>query len=277
VVFRHNSNAGTCTPRRTTHHGQHLHEHHRNERSPHVHRHRSDRGTVLPDFAAPSGAGVASCSTPRRVPGSTCLPGQQPDLWFRRRFPPSWSREDLLRHLPVRTECLAALYPAVSRGACGVARSSSVARESRASGPCRPRKSDRPRRGGLGTTGNQEQRVTRQLHHRHPMIMDRKPEGTSFMCSIKNRHGSDCTKYAGSRGATLGPPAELHRTVAQGRGWAARRQSEPQAATSPDITKQDLVGRVLPFRVVRPGRRAWPKGPRPPGPITARPSRGELS
>ena len=115
-------------------------------------------GTVLPDFAAPTGAGVAELLD--TAPGAGLdLPcrANNPDLWFADAPAELEQAKSLCTSCPVRTECLAA---ALARrepwGVWGgeIFERGAVIPRKRPRG--RPRKSDRLAEAGAGTTGNQE-------------------------------------------------------------------------------------------------------------------------
>ena len=115
-------------------------------------------GTVLPDFAAPVGTGVAELLDTAPGAGLT-LPcrANNPDLWFADAPAELERAKTLCATCPVRTECLAA---ALARrepwGVWGgeIFERGAVIPRKRPRG--RPRKNDRVAETGAGTTGNQE-------------------------------------------------------------------------------------------------------------------------
>jgi WhiB family redox-sensing transcriptional regulator len=115
-------------------------------------------GTVLPDFAAPTGAGVAELLD--TAPGAGLdLPcrANNPDLWFADAPAELEQAKSLCATCPVLTECLAA---ALARrepwGVWGgeIFERGAVIPRKRPRG--RPRKNDRLAEAGPGTTGKQE-------------------------------------------------------------------------------------------------------------------------
>jgi WhiB family redox-sensing transcriptional regulator len=116
-------------------------------------------GTVMPDFAAPTGAGVAELLD--TAPGAGLdLPcrANNPDLWFADAPAELEQAKSLCASCPVLTECLAA---ALARrepwGVWGgeIFERGAVIPRKRPRG--RPRKNDRLAEAGPGTTGKQEE------------------------------------------------------------------------------------------------------------------------
>ncbi|MFC0548379.1 WhiB family transcriptional regulator [Kutzneria chonburiensis] len=115
-------------------------------------------GTVLPDFAAPTGAGVAELLD--TAPGAGLdLPcrANNPDLWFADAPAELEQAKALCASCPVLAECLtAALARREPWGVWGgeIFERGAVIPRKRPRG--RPRKNDRLAEAGPGTTGKQE-------------------------------------------------------------------------------------------------------------------------